>query len=277
MALLDVLNWNIGDWWDEHGWTVVWAVVLSVVAMYLVRRFIRRIIDPAVERQMAGHPPEVIKRRANTLTVVLVTTSEFIIVSIAILTILPEFGINIAAIIAGVGVASLAISLGAQSIVRDTLAGLFILFENQYAVGDTVTIANVTGTVEDLTLRRTVVRDVDGVLHSVPNGTINTSSNHTRDYARVRVQVPITHANDVELIRTAADRAGALLANDPVYGPMTITPPRFVRIESMDNAGGVSVNVNGRVIPGKQWEVAGALRERLIEEFQKEGIKPWSQ
>jgi small conductance mechanosensitive channel len=157
------------------------------------------------------------------------------------------------------------------------LSGLFILFENQYGVGDTVTVANVTGTVEDLTLRRTVVRDVDGVLHSVPNGTINTSSNHTRDYARVRVQIPVAHANEVDKIRRAADRAGAELADDPVYGPMTITPPRFVRIESMDNAGGVSVNVNGRVIPGKQWEVAGALRERLIDAFQKDGIKPWSQ
>jgi small conductance mechanosensitive channel len=277
MMLLAIMDWNLGDWWDEHGWTVVWTIVISVVAMYVVRRYIHRIIDPAVARQMHGHTEDEIKRRAGTLTVVLITTSEFIIAAVAILTILPEFGVNVAAIVAGVGVASLAISIGAQSLVRDTLSGLFILFENQYGVGDTVTVANVTGTVEDLTLRRTVVRDVDGVLHSVPNGTINTSSNHTRDYARVRVQIPVAHANEVDKIRRAADRAGAELADDPVYGPMTITPPRFVRIESMDNAGGVSVNVNGRVIPGKQWEVAGALRERLIDAFQKDGIKPWSQ
>jgi small conductance mechanosensitive channel len=277
MTLLDVVNWNLGDWWDEHGWTVVWTVVIAVVAMYIVRRFIHRIVDPAIARQMQGHSEEEIKRRSNTLTVVLVTTTEFIIVAIALITVLPELGINISAIIAGVGITSLAISLGAQSLVRDTLSGLFILFENQYGVGDTVTVAGVTGTVEDLTLRRTVLRDVDGVLHSVPNGTITTSANHTRDFARVRVQIPVAHANDVDKIEAAANRAGEYLANDPVYGPMIITPPRFLRIETIDMMGGVSVNVNGRVIPGKQWEVAGALKARLIDEFQKEGVKPWSQ
>lgn len=276
MTLLDIMDWNLGDWWDEHGWTIVWAVVLSVVAMYIVRRFIHRIVDPAVARQMQGHTPDEIKRRSSTLTVVLITTSEFVIVAIAIITILPEFGINIAAIVAGVGITSLAISLGAQSLVRDTLSGLFILFENQYGVGDTVTVANVTGTVEDLTLRRTVVRDVDGILHSVPNGTISTSSNHTRDFARVRVQIPVAHANDVAKIEAASNRAGDELAKDATYGPMIITPPRFLRVESFDMMGGVSVNVNGRVVPGKQWEVAGVLRARLIEEFQKEGIKPWA-
>jgi small conductance mechanosensitive channel len=273
--LLDFAGWNIGDWWDEHGWTVVWAVVLTVIAIFLVRRTVRHIVRPAIARQMEGHTADEVNRRANTLSSVIVTTTDFLVIAIAIVTILPEFGLDARALIAGVGVTSLAISFGAQSLVRDTLSGIFILFEDQYGVGDTVTVANVTGTVEDLTLRRTVVRDVDGVLHSVPNGTINTSSNHTRDFARVRVQIPVAHANDVDKIREAADRAGKELAADTTFGPMIITPPRFLRIESMDMMGGVQVNVNGRVVPGKQWEVAGELRARLIDAFQQEGIKPW--
>lgn len=274
--LLDVLGWDARAWWDEHGWAIIWTIVIAIVAAFLIRRLTRHIVYPAVARQMTGHPQAQVDSRAATLSNVISTTAKVVIGGIAALTILPELGIDVRAVLAGVGVTSLAISLGAQSLVRDTLSGLFVLAEDQYGIGDTVTVAGVTGTVEDLTLRRTVLRDVDGVLHSVPNGTITTSSNHTRNFARVRVNIPVAHASDVEKIRIASDRAGQELAADPEFKEMIITPPRFLRVESMDMMGGVSVNVNGRVVPGKQWEVAGALRSRLIQEFAKEGIKPWA-
>ena len=276
MSFRDAFDLDVGAWWDEHGWAVIWTAVIAVAASFLIKRFVRHAIQPAVARQLAGHADEEIERRTATLSGVITTTANIIILAVAVMTILPELGIDARALLAGVGVTSIAISLGAQSIVRDALAGLFVLAEDQYGIGDTVTVANVTGTVEDLTLRRTVVRDVDGVLHSVPNGTITTSSNHTRNFARVRVSMPVAHASDVEKVRIAADRAGQELAADPEYKDMIITPPRFLRIESMDMMGGVAVNVNGRVVPGKQWEVAGALRSRLIQEFAKEGIKPWA-
>jgi small conductance mechanosensitive channel len=276
MSFTDTFDWDAGAWWEEHGWAIIWTVVIALAASFLIKRLIRHAIQPAVGRQLAGHTDEEIERRTATLSGVISTTANIIILLVAVMTILPELGIDARALLAGVGVTSLAISLGAQSIVRDALSGLFVLAEDQYGIGDTVTVANVTGTVEDLTLRRTVIRDVDGILHSVPNGTITTSSNHTRNFARVRVSMPVAHASDVERVRIAADRAGQELAADPAYKDMIITPPRFLRIESMDMMGGVQVNVNGRVVPGKQWEVAGALRSRLIQEFAKEGIKPWA-
>jgi len=275
--LLAVFNWDLDTWWDEHGWNVVWIVVIAAVAIFLLRRTVHRIVRPAVEREMAGRPQVEIDRRADTLANVLNGTGKFVIVIIALLTLLPELGIDMTALLAGVSITSLAISFGAQSLVRDALSGLFILSENQYVVGETVTVAGVTGVVEEVTLRRTVVRDADGVLHSVPNGTIATASNHTRDFARVRVSIPLANASDLERVRGIADRVGTELANDPAYSSMILEAPRFRRIESVDTLGGIAAYVNGTVVPGRQWEVTGALRARLLEALKAEDIKtPWN-
>ena len=122
---------------------------------------------------------------------------------------MPEFGLDIAPVIAGVGITGIAVGLGAQSLVRDTLNGIFILSENQYARGDVVTIAGVTGTVEDVTLRRTLLRDVDGVVYTVPNSAVIVSANFTRDFAKVRVTVPVTSTSDLAAVRGRRGRASA--------------------------------------------------------------------
>jgi small conductance mechanosensitive channel len=232
-------------------------------------------IGPAVERQMSGRPEVEVRRRVDTLSGVIINTAQVVLIALALFTILPELGVNIAPILAGVGITGIALGLGAQSLVRDALNGLFILSENQYARGDTVTVAGVTGTVEDVTLRRTVVRDIDGVVYSVPNSAVVVSANYTRDYAKVRVSVPVHATSDLSRVRTVADDVGRVLAEEPEYRDIIVTAPHYLRVDSID-MNGVAVQVNGTVKPGKQWEVAGVLRARLLEAFQREGIKtPW--
>jgi small conductance mechanosensitive channel len=272
--LLDVGD-DFSTWFDEHGAAVLVTIGVAVVVSLIMRSVLPHAIRPAIERQMAGHPEADVRRRADTLSSVLVHTMQAIIALIALFTILPEFGVDIRALLASVGIASLALGIGAQSLVRDMLSGLFIVTENQYAVGDVVTITGVTGTVEDITLRRTVVRDADGVVYSVPNGSVVVAANFTRDYAHVKVSIPVHASSDLAAVRRVADQTGVELAQDPQFADRIIDAPCFLRVDSVD-AGGVSVQVNGKVRPGSQWEIAGVLRARLLEAFQREGIKtPW--
>jgi small conductance mechanosensitive channel len=159
--------------------------------------------------------------------------------------------------------------------VRDTLNGIFILSENQYAKGDVVTIAGVTGTVEDVTLRRTLLRDVDGVMYTVPNSSVIVAANFTRDFAKVRVTIPVAPTSDLAEVRRVADEVGQELAADAEYRDRILAPPRYLRVDSID-ANGVAVQVNGTVRPGSQWEIGGVLRARLLKAMQANGIKtPW--
>jgi small conductance mechanosensitive channel len=275
LALLDLTREDVGDWFADHGTAVIGTIVIAFAVAAIVRYVVPHALRPTVERQMAGRPELEVRRRVETLSGVIVRTAQVILITMAVFTILPEFGFDIRAVLAGVSITSIAIGFGAQSLVRDALNGLFILIENQYAVGDVVTITGVTGTVEDVSLRRTVVRDFDGVVYSVPNGAVVVSANFTRDFAHVRVSIPVHASSDLAVVRRVADETGEELARDQAYGEKIIEAPRYLRVDSID-MGGVSVQVNGRVRPGSQWEVAGVLRARLLEAFQRAGVKtPW--
>jgi len=266
---------DLGDWFEEHAIAVIAAVVIATIAIYLVRWLTPHVLRPAVARQMAGRPESEVRRRADTLSSVIVRTAEVVIIALALFTILPEFGLDIRPVLAGVGITGIAIGLGAQSLVRDTINGLFILTENQYGKGDIVTIAGVTGTVEDVTLRRTLLRDVDGVLYSIPNSAVVVSANFTRDFANVRVTIPVHVSSNLEDVRRVIDDVGKQLAAEPAYRERVLTPPRFLRVDGIDG-NGMSVQVNGTVRPGTQWEIAGVLRERVMNALQAAGIKtPW--
>jgi small conductance mechanosensitive channel len=263
------------DWLRDHGTVIAGAAVLALIAAFIVRRVVPHALRPAVTRQMSGRSATEIDRRVETLSGVIVRTAEVVLFLLALFTILPEFGLDIRPVLAGVGITGIALGLGAQSLVRDTLNGIFILSENQYARGDVVTIAGVTGTVEDVTLRRTLLRDVDGVIYSVPNSSVTVAANFTRDFAKVRVTVPVAPASDLNEVRRIADEVGQQLAADPEYRERILAPPRYLRVDSID-MNGVAVQVNGTVRPGSQWEVAGVLRARLLEALRANGIRtPW--
>jgi small conductance mechanosensitive channel len=263
------------DWLQDHGSVIAGAIVLALIAAFFVRSIVPHALRPAVTRQMSGRPATEIDRRVDTLSGVIVRTAEVVLFLLALFTVLPEFGLDIRPVLAGVGITGIALGLGAQSLVRDTLNGIFILGENQYAKGDVVTIAGVTGTVEDVTLRRTLLRDVDGVMYTVPNSSVAVAANFTRDFAKVRVTIPVAVGSDLAEVRRIADEVGQQLAADPEHGERVMAPPRYLRVDGID-ANGVAVQVNGTVRPGSQWEIAGVLRARLLEAMRANGIKtPW--
>ena len=266
---------ELGTWFEDHGAAVFGTLLLALAGAAIVARVVPVALRPAVARQMAGRDVREIDRRSETLTSVIVRSAQAVFFLLALFTILPEFGFDIRPVLAGVGITGIALGLGAQTLVKDTLNGIFILAENQYAKGDVVTIAGVTGTVEDVSLRRTCLRDVDGVIYTVPNSSVVVAANYTRDFAKVRVTVPVAAASDLTRVRELADDVGQALAKDSEYGDMIITAPTYLRVDSID-VNGVAVQVNGTVKPGSQWEVAGVLRARLLEAFQGAGIKtPW--
>ncbi len=274
--LLEITRHDVNVWFGDHGTAVIGTLAFVLVSWMLVGRIVPRALRPAITRQMAGRPELETERRVETLSSVIVRTVEIVLTAFAVLTILPEFGFDIRAVLAGVSITSIALGLGAQSLVRDTLNGIFILSENQYAKGDIVTLAGVTGTVEDVSLRRTLVRDIDGVLYTIPNGNVIVAANFTRDFSKVRVAIPVAPTSDLAKVREVADAVGRELAADPEYKDIVLEAPKYLRVDSIDMMGGVSVQVNGTVVPGKQWEVAGVLRARLLEAFQREGVKtPW--
>lgn len=214
------------DWsrWLETLWTTSVRVLVIIVFTYIALRIARRIFGPAlratISAGMEGQSQVEIDKRVDTLSHLGYRTISFIAFLIALLTVLPEFGINVGALLAGAGVLGIAIGIGSQSLVRDVLSGFFVLIESQYSRGDVISVAGVSGQVEDVSLRRTLLRDLDGAVHSVPNGQITVSSNLTRHRSRVNTLVGVSEQEDLDHVIDILNRTGDELARDP-RGPAT--------------------------------------------------------
>src|SRR5881397_3105461 len=180
--------------------------ILLIVAVLLVASALFRAVFPRVARTAilrgASAPDEEMDKRADTIIHVVQRTAGIAVLLIGLITILNEVGVDITAIVTGLGITGLALALGAQALVRDGINGIFLLAEDQYRTGDVVRIADVTGTVESISLRRTIIRDEDGVVHSVPNGAINVVSNYTRDFARANVRVAVSYGEDLTKVES---------------------------------------------------------------------------
>jgi small conductance mechanosensitive channel len=267
------IDWDrVCDWLLTHGLRIVLIVALALAADLLLRRLVPHVLRPLVQQRMKGKPDEEVQKRIHTLTSVLEGTGRAVLVAWAIFTILPEAGVTITPILASVGIVGIALGFGAQSLVRDTINGLFILMDNQYSQGDVVTVAGISGRVEDVGLRRTVLRDLDGVVHYVPNGHIAVASNLTQEWSRVNLNVSVAYGEDIDRVFAIIDRVGRDLAADPQFAPLIISPPRALRVESMSDTG-VAIKVLGDTQPVRQWEVTGELRRRLIRAFLQENVR----
>ncbi|HVM31276.1 MAG TPA: mechanosensitive ion channel family protein [Candidatus Limnocylindrales bacterium] len=253
---------------------------LIVVLAWVALRFIQVTVGIALGRLFDREKDEgtaqdlsavEVERRRQTLEGLLYRALRLIVLVIAFVMALAVLGLDITPAIAGLGILGLAISLGSQNLVRDYLAGAFVLIENQYARGDVVQIAGITGTVEDVSLRRTSVRDLDGTLHSIPHSLIQVTSNLTRSWSRINVDLPLPYDEDLPAARAAIDAAGREMAADPAWKRYVLKPARVARVERLAEQGLV-LKVLGQVAATHRFEATGELRGRILAAFEREGL-----
>jgi small-conductance mechanosensitive channel len=254
------------------GLVVVTALIGFLVLRQVVRVSVRSLLERrAAESEDESMPPLELERRVSTIARLVVRIGGAVLAVIAVLMILGEFDIDIGPAVAGLGVVGIAVGFGAQTLIRDWLAGIFIVLENQYSEGDVVRIAGVDGVVEAFSLRRTTLRDLDGTVHTVPNGQITVASNMTRLWSRVNLDVGVAFDSDIDRATALIDRVGEELQADEEWGPRLLEAPAVVRVDAV--AGSVvTLKVLGQVRAAEQWAVAGELRKRILAAFAREGI-----
>lgn len=251
------------------GGRILAALVVGWLAYWALKLVLRR-----VERSLGEPDPAHVSiqdQRIRTLLPLGRTVGMVVIVVIVLLMLLSALGVNLGPLLAGVGVIGLAISFGAQSLVKDIISGLFILFENQFGVGDVIRIDPVSGAVESMTLRVVVLRDVHGVVHIIPNGEIKRVSNLTRSWSRVVLDVGVDYREDADRVMEVMRDVGRELWADPQWRPLLVEELTVPGIESFTDSA-VTIRILSKTLPLKQWDVARELRRRLKRRFDAEGI-----
>jgi small conductance mechanosensitive channel len=267
------LSWaTVVTWLIDHGIRILVIVVVGTVLWFALNKFLPPIVRRGVVRTKYKESKEGIEKRTNTLLSIFKGVGRVFIVVIGIMMILSEVGVNIVPVLAGFGIAGVAIGFGAQYLIRDLIAGTFIILENQYRVGDVARVADITGLVEEVTLRKTVLRDLDGIVHHVPNGEIRTASNFTRHFARVNLNVSVAYGTDLDHAISVINQVGKALAEDNNWREVIKSPPQVLRVNNLSDSG-IDIKILGDVKPMQQWAVMGELRLRLKKAFDDEGIE----
>jgi len=245
------------------------AIIAVAIAALVATRVVRRRILRAI-RSREGLPRE---RQQQVITLIGIATWSVmvLIVTVAALMLLSTFGIDITPMLAGVGVAGLAISLGAQTLIKDLLGGFFIVMENQYAVGDTIKVGALSGEVERVTLRTTSLRDDNGQLHIIPNGEARIVSNLTKKWSRAVVDLAVAYEEDLDRVLGVLRETAEAFAQDPAWSSLLLDAPEVLGPISLDDrAVGVRVTVKTR--PGKQGETTRELRKQILAVCERQGI-----
>src|SRR5579863_1571684 len=244
---------------------------IFVIAL-LVNRFLRVMTNLLIKRaESQSRSEQAREQQTRTLAEVVYSTASKVVWFVAILTAMDKVGINPTPALTLAGLASVAVGFGAQNLVRDVIGGIYIVLEDQYAVGDTVQIADTIGRVEYLTLRRTLVRDARGALVTIANGEIRTVSNLSRDWSQAFVDIPISPEVSIEKVMNALEVAAAEVRNDPSWSQALVDGPRILGVQSFDRLA-ATVRLQVRTAPTRQDEVSRELRRRIQIEFQRQGL-----
>lgn len=250
------------------------VVVGALVILWAVKRSIQRWSDRVDRRYMDSHDHSDRERgqRLVTLTSVMQILLKLVVWPIVILTVMGIWGIPMSPFIAVAATLGIAVGFGAQNLVKDVIAGYFILVEDQFGIGDVVSIAGVSGTVEAIKLRTTVLRDLNGNAHHVPNGQIAVASNLTPDYSRVVADIGVSYDTDVDkAIEVIADEM-QLLANDPEWSASFIRQPEMLGVNKLDESA-VVIRTLATVITEQRWKVKREFLRRIKNRLDTEGIE----
>jgi len=245
---------------------LVGALVVVRLAVFITRR---------VEQAFQDNDPSTMNERekqAATLGKVIRNISRILVWSVAVMMILRELGIDIGPILAGIGIMGLAVGFGAQSLVKDFLAGMFILIENQYNVGDVIEAAGAKGQVEKITLRATTLRDLEGNVHIIPNGTIEVVTNRTRQWSRFVLDIGVAYKENVDEVMGVLKEIGDELAADVEFSSMITAPLEVLGVQDFADSA-VIIRVMFTTKPVKQWTVGREFRRRVKNTFDAKGIE----
>jgi moderate conductance mechanosensitive channel len=282
---LSLMDWirsphPIGRALVDHTVSVLIIVVLALVGRWVLGK----VIDRLVRRAEHGLLPDRIQwlgsdnasarrvQRARTMGSVLKSIASIVVFTISLLMILPELGLDIGPLLASAGIIGVALGFGAQSLVKDFLSGIFMIFEDQYGVGDVVDVGEASGTVEAVTLRVTRLRDVNGTVWYVRNGEILRVGNMSQNWARTVLDVPVSYVEDLAKVRAVLKEVAHDLWEDDDFKGQVIEEPEVWGVESMTPEA-VTVRVTMKTAPLQQWNVAREMRERVKARFDYEGIK----
>ena len=261
-----------GQWFATDGLRIALIIFLGWVATRISRQWLPRLVRSATFGQTTADDHEEMMKRANTLSAVFVGTANVLIILATTFIVLTELSVPIGPVLGGFGIAGIAVGFGAQHLVRDLINGIFILWENQYRKGDVVNIAGIAGLVENMNMRRTVLRDLDGKVHVIPHGDVSTTTNFTKYWSRVNLNVGVAYKESLDEVIKVLNRIGDEIAQDPYFGLLIITPPQVLRVNSMDDSA-ITIKMLGDCKPLKQWEIMGELRKRIKQEFDDAGIE----
>lgn len=265
---------NIGldavmSWLITNGSRIAVIVIGSLLAIWIIRivvnRSIRKLALPdkfGVERA----------KRSQTLARIVETTLRVVILTGALLMILKQVGIEIGPLLAGAGVVGLAVGFGAQSLVKDVIGGFFILLENHMNVGDVVKISGAAGLVESINLRVTVLRDLEGNVHIVPNGEIGVVTNMTKEWSRALLDIGVAYKEDVDEVISVLEEVGEGMRNDGTFGKLILEPMDVLGLDSFGDSS-VNIRVMMKTMPIEQWKVAREFRKRVKRAFDEKGIE----
>lgn len=258
-------------WLLSHGIKIIIIGVAAYILNIVLSKIIRKAVTIAVVADDSSSEDSE-KKREDTLIRIFNGVLRITMLTLAVLMILQEAGLAIGPILAGAGIVGLAFGFGGQYLIRDVITGLFIILENQYRIGDVVNIEGMGGSVVDISLRKTTLRDINGTVHHIPHGAITKVSNLSKDFARINLDIGIAYDSNLEHVIDVINKVGDELANDPLFKESIIIPPKFLRIDSFADSS-IIVKILGDTQPLKQWEITGELRKRLKIAFDKEGIE----
>ena len=249
--------------------------ILGILITFLVLAQMSRWIIGWTEKFVLEKDPLLAaeaKKRANTLGNILRHALLIVISFIAILMILGELGIQLGPLLATAGIGAIAIGFGAQSLVKDVISGFFIILENQYRIGDAIEVAGVSGLVESVSLRRTVLRDLEGRVHTVPNGEIKVVSNLSKEWSRSVLDIGISYGEDMDKVVDLLSQIGKELEAEEPYKSAILEPLQILGLERFGESQLV-IRMMVKTLPLKQWEVGRELRKRIKKRFDEKGIQ----
>ena len=261
---------SLAEWAFGHGLKILLIVVLAYALVRTTALMVRRFEHEASK----GTTVDALERakRARTLGSLISNVATTAISGVALLMVLEEFGVNIAPVLTGAGIAGLAVGFGAQTLVRDVISGFFMILEDQVRVGDSAAINGTGGLVEEINLRTIVLRDEEGTVHIFPNGSITTLANKSKEFSFYVITLPIAYHEDVDRVTAILRDVGAELQKDPYYGTFILEPLDVYGVDAFTDWA-MQLKLRIKTVPQRQHEVGRELRKRIRRAFDKNGVE----